>query len=181
MTKSLTSKLMLKQRLFNMRMSKSTHLREHLDQLNPILLDLRYIDEKVSDEYAALILLVSLPLSYGNFVQSFIVGKETVSLEEVRSSLHNRELLHNAIGSGSGTDNKASGLMANRSKDGKKAIASVVKDVDLTRLWHMRLAIMSERGMQILSKEYLLGGHKIKSLEFYEHCVFGKLHRSKFP
>lgn len=63
---------------------------EHLDQLNTILLDLRNIDEKVSDEDAGLILLVSLPLSYENFVQSFIVGKETVSLEEVRSSLHNK-------------------------------------------------------------------------------------------
>ena len=120
MTKSLTSKLMLKQRLFSLRMSEGTPLREHLDQLNTILLDLRNIEEKVSDEDAALILLVSLPLSYENFVQSFIVGKETVSLEEVRSSLHNRELRHNAVGSGSGTDNQASGLMANGSKDGKK-------------------------------------------------------------
>jgi len=57
MTKSLTSKLMLKQRLFSLRMSEGTPLREHLDQLNTILLDLRNIDEKVSDEDAALILL----------------------------------------------------------------------------------------------------------------------------
>ena len=35
--------------------------------------------------------------------------------------------------------------------------------------------------MQILSKEDLLAGHKVKSLEFCEHCVFGKLHRNKFP
>ncbi|KAL1197962.1 Retrovirus-related Pol polyprotein from transposon TNT 1-94 [Cardamine amara subsp. amara] len=34
--------------------------------------------------------------------------------------------------------------------------------------------------MQILSKENLLCGHEVKSLEFCEHCVFGKLHRSKF-
>ena len=40
---------------------------------------------------------------------------------------------------------------------------------------------MSERGMQILSKEGLLGGYKINDLEFYEHCIFGKLHRTKFP
>ena len=80
MTKSLTSKLMLKQRLFSLRMSEGTPLREHLDQLNTILLDLRNIDEKVSDEDAALILLVSLPLSYENFVQSFIVGKDCTIL-----------------------------------------------------------------------------------------------------
>uniref|UniRef100_A0A0D3BSI2 CCHC-type domain-containing protein n=1 Tax=Brassica oleracea var. oleracea TaxID=109376 RepID=A0A0D3BSI2_BRAOL len=53
-------------------------------------------------------MLVSLPNSFENFVQSFIVGKDTVKLEEVRSALHSRELRHKA--SSSGTDNQASGL-----------------------------------------------------------------------
>ena len=374
MTKSLTNKLLLKQRLFGLRMQEGTPLRDHLDQLNTILLELRNIDVKVEDEDAALILLVSLPLSYENFVQSFIVGKDTVSLEEVRSSLHTRELRHKATGAG--TDNQTAGLIASGSKghgqpgkkkfkkpgskgpkandvcnyckekghwknecpkkkkqhleqkpgsaavavdgtnseedialvadehmhhadiwvldsgasyhicprrewfstyeqidggnvfmgnssvckavgigsikirthDGKfctlhdvrhvplmsknlislslldskgfdykggggaihvykgsnvilkgvkrgtlyylqgstvtgsaNVASSVVHQDDLTRLWHMRLGHMGERGLQILSKEDLLGGHKIKNLEFCEHCVFGKLHRSKFP
>ena len=93
MTKSLMNKLMLKRRLFALRMQEGTPLRDHLDQLNTILLELRNIDEEVDDEDAALILLVSLPPSYENFVQSFIVGKDSVSLEEVRSSLHSRQQL----------------------------------------------------------------------------------------
>ncbi|KAJ4703293.1 Retrovirus-related Pol polyprotein from transposon TNT 1-94 [Melia azedarach] len=113
MTKSLTNKLLLKQRLFSLRMQEGMPLRDHLDQLNTILLELRNIDVKVEDEDAALILLVSLPLSYENFVQSFIVGKDTVSLEEVRSSLHTRELRHKATGTGA--DNQAAGLVASRS------------------------------------------------------------------
>ncbi|KAL9293531.1 putative RNA-directed DNA polymerase [Arabidopsis thaliana] len=60
------------------------------------------------------------------------------------------------------------------------ASAEIHKE-DMTKLWHMRLVHMSERGMQILSKEDLLCGHEVKSLEFCEHCVYGKLHRSKFP
>ena len=28
---------------------------------------------------------------------------------------------------------------------------------------------------------HLLGGYKVTNLEFCEHCVFGKLHGSKFP
>ncbi|KAJ4714843.1 Retrovirus-related Pol polyprotein from transposon TNT 1-94 [Melia azedarach] len=346
-------------------------LRDHLDQLNTILLELRNIDVKVEDEDAALILLVSLPLSYENFVQSFIVGKDTVSLEEVRSSLHTRELRHKATGTGA--DNQAAGLVASRSyghgNSGKKkfkkpvskgpkpndvcnyckekghwksdcpkkkrqqdkptgtaavadtnseedialvadehtdhndvwildsgasyhicprrewfttyeqvdggnismanssvckavgigsikirthdgkfctlndvkhvplmtknlislsmldnkgfsfqgeggvlhvckgsnvvlkgvkrgtlyflqgstlsssvAVASSEIDKDnMTKLWHMRLGHMSAREMQILSKWDLLCGHKVKDLEFCEHCIFGKLHRSKFP
>ncbi|KAJ4719824.1 Retrovirus-related Pol polyprotein from transposon TNT 1-94 [Melia azedarach] len=113
MTKSLTNKLLLKQRLFSLRMQEGMPLRDHLDQLNTILLELRNIDVKVEDEDAALILLVSLPLSYENFVQSFIVGKDTVSLEEVRSSLHTRELRHKATGTGA--DNQAAGLVASGS------------------------------------------------------------------
>ncbi|KAJ4704922.1 Retrovirus-related Pol polyprotein from transposon TNT 1-94 [Melia azedarach] len=62
------------------------------------------------------------------------------------------------------------------------AVASSEIDKDnMTKLWHMRLGHMSARGMQILSKRDLLCGHKIKDLEFCEHCIFGKLHRSKFP
>ncbi|KAJ4721172.1 Retrovirus-related Pol polyprotein from transposon TNT 1-94 [Melia azedarach] len=113
MTKSLTNKLLLKQRLFSLRTQEAMPLRDHLDQLNTILLELRNIDVKVEDEDAALILLVSLPLSYENFVQSFIVGKDTVSLEEVRSFLHTRELRHKATGIGA--DNQAIGLVASGS------------------------------------------------------------------
>ncbi|KAG6399844.1 hypothetical protein SASPL_141329 [Salvia splendens] len=46
------------------------------------LLDLRNVDVKVEDEDAALTLLVSLPESYENFVESFMTGKETLSLED---------------------------------------------------------------------------------------------------
>ncbi|KAJ4726144.1 Retrovirus-related Pol polyprotein from transposon TNT 1-94 [Melia azedarach] len=326
---------------------------------------------QVEDEDAALILLVSLPLSYENFVQSFIIGKDTVSLEEVRSSLHTRELRHKVTGTDA--DNQAARLVTSRSyghgNSGKKkfkkpiskgpkfnnvcnyckekghwksdcpkkkrqqdkptgiaavadtnseedialvadehtdhndvwildsgasyhicprrewfttyeqvdggnismanssvckavgigsikirthdgkfctlndvrhvplmtknlislsmldnksfsfqgeggvlhvckgsnvvlkgvkrgtlyflqgstlsssvAVASSEIDKDnMTKLWHVRVGHMSAREMQILSKGDLLCGHKVKDLEFCEHCIFGKLHRSKFP
>ena len=68
MTKSLTNKLLLKQRLFALRMKEGTSLKDHLDQLNTLLMELRNMDVKIEDEDAALLLLVSLPLSYENFV-----------------------------------------------------------------------------------------------------------------
>lgn len=51
---------------------------------------------------------VSFSLSYKNFVQS-IVGKDIASREEVRSSLHTRELRHKAAGTS--IDNQVSGLV----------------------------------------------------------------------
>ncbi|KAK3012115.1 hypothetical protein RJ639_010588 [Escallonia herrerae] len=47
-------------------------------------------------------------------------------------------------------------------------------DSDTTELWHMRLGHMSERGVDVLSKQGLLGSKKIGKLDFCEHCVFGK-------
>jgi 5'-3' exoribonuclease 2 len=40
---------------------------------------------------------------------------------------------------------------------------------------------MSERGMQELHRKGYLAGHTPKNLGFCEHCVYGKLQRSKFP
>jgi len=53
-------------------------------------------------------------------------------------------------------------------------------DSDTTRLWHMCLGHMSERGMTILSKRGLLCDQKTGSPDFCEHCVFGKQWRVKF-
>ncbi|KAK2970126.1 hypothetical protein RJ640_001603 [Escallonia rubra] len=47
-------------------------------------------------------------------------------------------------------------------------------DSDTTKLWHMRLGHMSERGMDVLSKQGLLGSKKIGKLDFLEHSVFAK-------
>ena len=35
--------------------------------------------------------------------------------------------------------------------------------------------------MDILSKRGLLGNHKVEPLQFYEYCIYGKQHRTKFP
>ena len=52
--------------------------------------------------------------------------------------------------------------------------------IETTRLWHMRLGHMSERGLTILSTRGLLDGQKMRELDFCEHCVFGKQCKVKF-
>ncbi|KAH9769620.1 hypothetical protein KPL71_012083 [Citrus sinensis] len=51
---------------------------------------------------------------------------------------------------------------------------------DKTRLWHMRLAHMSEKGLRELSKQGLLGTDQISPLQLCEKCVFGKATRQRF-
>ncbi|GJS77777.1 retrovirus-related pol polyprotein from transposon TNT 1-94 [Tanacetum coccineum] len=74
MKKSLTNKLLLKQRLFSLRMKEGSSLKEHLDALNSILMDLKNVEVKIEYEDAALVLLVSLLHSFESFVSSFVVG-----------------------------------------------------------------------------------------------------------
>ncbi|GKG28481.1 hypothetical protein Tco_0406808, partial [Tanacetum coccineum] len=83
-------------------MKEGSSLKEHLDTLNSILMDLKNVEVKIEDEDAALVLLVSLPPSFKSFVSSFVVGKDTITLEDVRSSLHLKELRQQASGSGYG-------------------------------------------------------------------------------
>ena len=63
---------------------------------------------------------------------------------------------------------------------GSAAVSSSMPDNDVTKLWHMRLGHMSEKGMHLLSKQGILGNQGIDKLEFCEHCVFGKQKRVSF-
>ncbi|KAF7841267.1 Retrovirus-related Pol polyprotein from transposon TNT 1-94 [Senna tora] len=64
MTKSLTNRLYLKQRLYTLRMKEGTPIKDHLAELNKVIMDLKNTDVKIDDEDQALILLCSLPHSY---------------------------------------------------------------------------------------------------------------------
>lgn len=49
-----------------------------------------------------------------------------------------------------------------------------------TWLWHRRLGHISDRGLQELEKQGLLGSEKLTKLGFCEDCVMGKSHRVRF-
>ena len=57
---------------------------------------------------------------------------------------------------------------------------AVVGTTDDTRLWHMRLGHMSEKGMTILGKKGYLGNSSTGRLDFYDHCIFGKQKKVSF-
>jgi len=108
MTKSLTNKLYLKQRLFTLHVKEGTPFKDHLDELNKILVDLKNIDVRIYEEDQALILLCSLSSSFENFVNSMLYGRDTLSLEDVKSALHSKELRQNV--SVVGSKDQAEGL-----------------------------------------------------------------------
>jgi hypothetical protein len=89
MSKSLTNKLYLKQRLYGLKMADGSDLSQHINVFNQIIDDLKRVDVKFKDEDKALILLNSLPTSstYENLVTTLTWGKETLKLEDVTGAL----------------------------------------------------------------------------------------------
>ena len=123
MTKSLTNKLLLKQRLFSLKMQSGTPLKDHLENLNSILLDLRQLNVKIDDEDATLIFLISLPNSYEIFVESFVVDKDSLTLEEMKATLYTRELREKAT---CDNNNFGSGLVVRLGKNSRKMGLTIV-------------------------------------------------------
>ena len=89
MSKLLTNKLYLKQKLYDLKMAEGSYLSRHINVFNQIISDLKRIDMKFEDEDKALMLLNYLPASsmYENLVTTLMWRKETLDLEEITSIL----------------------------------------------------------------------------------------------
>jgi hypothetical protein len=89
MSKSLTNKFYLKQRLYSLKMAEGSDLNQHINVFNQIIGNLKKVNVKFEDEDKALILLNSLPTSstYENLITTLTWGKKTLELEDVTRAL----------------------------------------------------------------------------------------------
>ena len=104
-------------------MKEGTHVSDHLDEFNRVILDLKNIDCKVDDEDQALIMLCSLPNSFEHFVDTMLYGSggDTTSIDDVKDALSSKELKKKV--SKNWGDNQAEGLIA-RGRFTKKGSSS---------------------------------------------------------
>ena len=106
MSKSLSSKLYLKQRLFGLKMSENGDLVAHVNNFNQIIGDLVRVDVKIKDKDQAMILLCSMTPQYETLLTVLTVDKTTIKLETVSAALlsHHERRQNTVVGDNSQSD-----------------------------------------------------------------------------
>ncbi|KAG8486054.1 hypothetical protein CXB51_019365 [Gossypium anomalum] len=87
MSKTLTSKLHMKQRLYAHRLEEGASVHEHLIVFKEILSNLEAMEVQYDKEDLGLILLCSLPPSYSTFRDTILYSRESLTVDEVYDSL----------------------------------------------------------------------------------------------
>ncbi|KAG8483701.1 hypothetical protein CXB51_023428 [Gossypium anomalum] len=87
MSKTLTSKLHMKQRLYAYRLEEGASVHEHLTVFKEILSNLEAMEVQYDKEDLGLILLCSLPPSYSTFRDTILYSRESLTVDEVYDSL----------------------------------------------------------------------------------------------
>ena len=83
MSKSLTNKLNLKQKLYELMMAEGADLAQHNHMFNQIISDLLRIEIKLDDKNKAMMPLSYLLASYKYLVTTLLWEKETLKFEEI--------------------------------------------------------------------------------------------------
>ncbi|KAG8489146.1 hypothetical protein CXB51_017182 [Gossypium anomalum] len=87
MSKTLTSKLHMKQRLYAHRLEEGASVHEHLIVFKEILSNLEAMEVQYDKEDLGLILLCSLPPSYSTFRDTILYSRKSLTVDEVYDSL----------------------------------------------------------------------------------------------
>ena len=73
-------------------MKEGMFINKQLDRFNEIIMNLKNMEVEINDEDQVLILLYSLPLSYTHFMDTFIYGYDSISIEIMKQSLNLSEM-----------------------------------------------------------------------------------------
>lgn len=87
MMKTLTNRIYLKSKLYTCKMEEGTSIWDYVNKFDRIISDLKDIDVKIDEEDQTLMLLLSLPESYENLVQTLMLVGDTLTMDETRTSL----------------------------------------------------------------------------------------------
>ncbi|GKA55802.1 hypothetical protein Tco_0754874 [Tanacetum coccineum] len=102
MMKSLANCLYLPKKLYTFYMHMGKKQSEHIDEFHKLVGDIAAMYTAISYQDQALLLLMSLSSSYGNFVETLLYGHDTLKLEDVLATLNSKELQNMTEAKGDG-------------------------------------------------------------------------------
>ncbi len=103
-SKSLTNRLCLKMELYSLKMEEGGNLHDHINSFNQLVCQLSNADDNIKEEEQALLLLASLPRSYKPLVQTLLVGRKTLTKDEVTTALRESERMMKNDATNTGED-----------------------------------------------------------------------------
>ena len=98
---SASNKVFLMKRLFNMKMSESGSVADHLNEFNTLASQLSFVKVNFDDEVRALIILCSLPESWNSLVMvvsNFVPSSNTLKFDDVVGVILSEEMRRKIIG-----------------------------------------------------------------------------------
>ncbi|KAG8487854.1 hypothetical protein CXB51_018699 [Gossypium anomalum] len=122
MSKTLTSKLHMKQRLYAYRLEEGASVHEHLTVFKEILSNLEAMEVQYDKEDLRLILLCSLPPSYSTFRDIILYSRESLTVDEVYDSLTSYDKMKHLVVK---PDSQRESLIAQDYSDGELLVASI--------------------------------------------------------
>ena len=90
-SKSLTNKLCLRWELYELMKEDDTSMQDHINTFNQLVCQSLNADDKLSNEEKALLLFASLPKSYKNIVQTLLLGRESITLDQALVALREND------------------------------------------------------------------------------------------
>lgn len=118
MSKDLTSKMHLKQKLFLHRLQDGGNLLTHIFDFKEIVSDLATMEVTYDEEDLGLILLCSLPISYSNIRDTILYSRDTLTLNEVYEALYSKKKMKQMVSTDGSSSSQAEGLsVRGRSKE----------------------------------------------------------------
>nr|GEW86344.1 retrovirus-related Pol polyprotein from transposon TNT 1-94 [Tanacetum cinerariifolium] len=163
----------MKKKLYTLYMQVGRKIFEHIDEFNKIVFDLANIEVKFEEEDLALLLLTSLSASYEHFVDTFLYGREALTLEDVMTTLNSKKIKERSKAKGDDGEGlyvrgrthhrdsrQSRGKLRSKSRGHAmkgELNASVEEKDSLAQVWHKRLGHINEAGLQVLEKHGLFG------------------------
>src|ERR1043165_1392335 len=110
MTKDLTNKLHLKQKLYLHKLSEGGNVLSHISEFKEIITDLAAMEVKYEEEDLGLMLLCSLPSSYTNFRDTILYSRDTLTFNEVYEALHSKKKMKLMVSGDGSSSSQTEGL-----------------------------------------------------------------------